>query len=290
MIRLVSVCKKFGQITALNDVTLDIDRSITAVIGPNGAGKTTLVRLILGLLKPTSGEISVMGVNPASERDKLIGRIAYVPERVAVYERMTAHEYLKFFASIKGLEVDINEILARYGLIERAEDKISKFSKGMKRRLEIARAFMSEPEILVLDEPFSGIDPESRADIRKLIRASRSKIVIVCSHDLHEIEQVADSVIILRSGKALFHGSIENLLAKAKNVKFTIRGVFDTGVKEILSKFETEIIELGRNHIILSVRNRSLIPAITRELSSQYDVFEVTSHVNLERIFMEMFK
>ncbi|AEA46294.1 ABC transporter ATP-binding protein [Archaeoglobus veneficus] len=290
MIEFVNVCKKFGRIMALNEVSLDIGRGITAIIGPNGAGKTTLIRLILGLLKPTSGELSVMGVNPATERDRLIGSIAYVPEKTAVYEKMTAHEYLSFFAALKGLDVDVEGILARYGLIERADDSISTFSKGMKRRLELARVLMSEPEILVLDEPFSGIDPESRIEIRKIIQTSRSKIVVMCSHDLHEVEQIADTVVVLRNGNVVLHDNIERLLTRIDNIKLTIRGVFDDETGRILGKFGAEIIELRKDRVTLIVNDRTLMPALIRELSSNYELFEIASDTNLEKIFIDMIK
>ncbi len=271
----------------MKNVNFDInDGSCVGLIGPNGAGKTTLIRLILGLLKPTSGRVSVNGLDPASERDRLVGKIAYVPEKTAIYEKMTAKEYLRFFVALRNINISVSEILTDYGLEERSDDPISTLSKGMKRRLELARALMGNPEILILDEPFSGIDPESRIRIRETIRNSGSKLIVVSSHDLREVERVADSVVVMKNGRVVFHGDIEKLMAS--NVSLTIRGVFDEGVKDLLRKFGAEIMGIKGNSISLRIA-RDHMPMLMRELSSSYDLFDVTSD-GIENAFVELLK
>lgn len=281
------VSKSYGGRPVLKNVNFDInDGSCVGLIGPNGAGKTTLIRLILGLLKPTSGRVSVNGLDPASERDRLVGKIAYVPEKTAIYEKMTAKEYLRFFVALRNINISVSEILTDYGLEERSDDPISTLSKGMKRRLELARALMGNPEILILDEPFSGIDPESRIRIRETIRNSGSKLIVVSSHDLREVERVADSVVVMKNGRVVFHGDIEKLMAS--NVSLTIRGVFDEGVKDLLRKFGAEIMGIKGNSISLRIA-RDHMPMLMRELSSSYDLFDVTSD-GIENAFVELLK
>lgn len=286
MIEFVEVTKSFGKITALSGVSFKMDKGVVAIVGLNGAGKTTLIRLILGLLKPTSGRVSVNGLDPASERDRLVGKIAYVPEKTAIYEKMTAKEYLRFFVALRNINISVSEILTDYGLEERSDDPISTLSKGMKRRLELARVLMGNPEILILDEPFSGIDPESRIRIRETIRNSGSKLIVVSSHDLREVERVADSVVVMKNGRVVFHGDIEKLMAS--NVSLTIRGVFDEGVKDLLRKFGAEIMGIKGNSISLRIA-RDHMPMLMRELSSSYDLFDVTSD-GIENAFVELLK
>ncbi len=279
------VSKSYGRKSVLENVNFDIDKgSCVGLIGPNGAGKTTLIKIVVGLLKPTSGKVSVFGENPAVERGGLVGRIAYVPEKAAVYEKMTAVEYLRFFAALRGMGVNVRGILAEYGLTKKGDDRISTFSRGMKRRLELARALMDDPEILVLDEPFSGIDLESRIAIREAIRNSRSKLIVVSSHDLREVERIADSVVVVKEGRIVFQGDIEKLISSKVNL--TIQGVFDGRIGEILEKFGAEVVESRGNRITLNI-TRDRMPMLIRELSSRYELFDISSD-GIESAFVEL--
>jgi len=215
MIDLINVSKKFGDITPLNNISIKINKGITAIIGPKGAGKTTLIRLILGLQKPTSGEIRVMGIDTRDSdinRDKLIDLIGYIPEKTAVYENLTAREYLNFFASLRGSNLEIDDLLSKYDLLERADNFLSTYSTGMKRRLELARVSLYEPKLVILDEPFNGLDSYTRSEVEKWI--NKQKNVIFSSHDISEAEGLADEVIVLKEGSVLFHDNVKVLRKK----------------------------------------------------------------------------
>lgn len=285
MIELNNVYKKFDEIIALDNVSTKINRGVTGIIGPNGSGKTTLVQLILGLLRPTSGNISVMGID-SSDRDNLIELTGYIPEKTAVYGKMTAREYLDFFARLKGLEIDAEDVLARYEILERADDYITTFSKGMKRRLELARVCLNGPEILIMDEPFTGLDPSSRVKVREDIK--KAKNVIICSHNLHEVQLVSREIVMLRSGNLLLHEKTNKFMERTSSVKVSIRGVFDENAGKIVEEFASEVIEIKRNSITLLSTNQNSLPNLIRKLSSNYEVYEVIPEVNLEKVFMEL--
>lgn len=208
--------RTFGQLTAVDDVDLTIEEgALFGFIGPNGAGKTTTLRLLAGLLEPTSGEITVGGI-PVDHDPRAVHRIiGYMPDFFGVYEDMKVWEYLDFFA--RCYEIDApqrqqvtDELLALVDLTEKRDAFVQTLSRGMRQRLCLAHALVHDPQILLLDEPASGLDPRARVEIRELLKELQAmgKTLIVSSHILSELGEICDQIGIIEQGKLLFSGSL----------------------------------------------------------------------------------
>ena len=212
--------KYFGDIKAVDGLSFKVrSGEVFGLIGPNGAGKTTTLRILATLLKPTSGKAKVMGYDVVKDADKVRKVISYLPEEAGAYERLNGIEYLKFMASFFSDRGDIEDMVKLgvelAGLGERLNDRIKTYSKGMKRRLLIARALMVKPKVAILDEPSSGLDIVHAYYIRKIIReyAEKHKITfVVSSHNMLEIEHICDRVVIIYKGKIIEAGTPRELI------------------------------------------------------------------------------
>ena len=210
----------FGERRAVDDLTFEVRRGeVFGLLGPNGAGKTTTVRLLNGLYQPSSGVMRILGLDPAANGEEVRARTGVLTETPALYERLTAYQNLEFFGQLADmkpadLKQRITELLEFFELENRANDKAGTYSKGMKQRLALARALLTRPEVLFLDEPTTGLDPESSLQVRELIDTIRHKdghTVFLCTHLLSEAERLCDRVAILNSGRLLALGSLEEL-------------------------------------------------------------------------------
>jgi ABC-2 type transport system ATP-binding protein len=217
MIEVSNVTKKFDVTIALDDVSFHVnDGEIFGYLGPNGAGKTTTMRIILGLLKPTSGEALVHGKD-LSKDNILRGRVGVLLENDGLYDRITAYENLNYYARIYGVterEKKIQDLLQLTGLINRKDEKVGGYSRGMKRKLGLARAIVHDPDILFFDEPSAGLDPEAQKMVRDLIvNLSREKKITIFlnSHDLDEVQRICSRIAILKNGKIMVSDTLENL-------------------------------------------------------------------------------
>jgi ABC-2 type transport system ATP-binding protein len=205
------VTRRFGEVTALRglDLTAPYGR-VTALVGPNGAGKTTLLLILASLLAPDSGRVSVAGCDPMTDPQGVRARMGWMPDAFGVYEQLTVHQYLAFFASAYRLDRArtrhrIGEALVLTHLDEYTERPVHVLSRGQKQRLALGRALLHQPSVLLLDEPASGLDPRSRVDLRDLLRglASDGVAVLVSSHILSELEEIADRVVFVSDGRAV---------------------------------------------------------------------------------------
>lgn len=212
----------FGPREVLHQVTFEVQGGeIFGLLGPNGAGKTTTIRLLNGLYTPKSGEITVLGLDPAREGGQVRRISGVLTETPALYERMNARENLEFHGGLCGLhgsalQQRIAELLHFFELSERASELTGKYSKGMKQRLALARAVLARPRVLYLDEPTSSLDPESALQVRELIdelARREGSAVLLCTHRLEDAQRLCDRVAILREGKVLAQGSLEELKA-----------------------------------------------------------------------------
>lgn len=217
MISFEQVSKSFNSIEALSNFNLEIaEGELFSLVGPNGAGKTTALRILMGALRPTRGEVYVKGRSISEkpvEAKKIMG---YLPEEPNLYERMNPREYLEFFSEVYGQgRRRIAPLLEQVGMENRAEVKISTFSKGMRQRVAIARALLHRPEILILDEPTMGLDPITARELREFIAGRRGKnTVLMCTHYLFEAQEMADRIGILDHGQLVAMGSMEELRKK----------------------------------------------------------------------------
>jgi len=208
--------KKYNDSTVVNNVDLMVKKGeIYGLLGSNGAGKSTIIKLILGLIKPTSGNINVFGESINKKREEILKNIGALVEEVSYYSELTAYENLKLIKGVLNLpEAEIEEKLKMVNLWEDRDKKVKKFSLGMKQRLGIAQALMGNPQLLILDEPTNGLDPSGIIEIRNLIKslANEKKVtIIVCSHILSEIEKMCTQVALINKGNLIYQGSLTNL-------------------------------------------------------------------------------
>jgi len=222
------VGKSFGAVTALNDFSLQIPRGgIYGILGPNGAGKSTLFRIVLGLVRPTAGETRLLGAKAGDI--EALRRIGAVIETPRFLPWLTARDTLKMLALESGQkDPDIDGWLARVGLTEAADRKVHGFSVGMKQRLALAAALLTRPEVLILDEPTSGMDPAGILEIRALMRdlADNDGVtIILASHQLDEVQRVCDRVAFLDKGRLVREGAVTELTSVHEQLKLTVSPV-----------------------------------------------------------------
>jgi len=241
VIELVEVSKRFGPVLAVDKLSLQIFKGeVFALLGPNGAGKTTTIRMICGLLRPTSGRIFVMGYEMPREALKARRHIGLLPQESDIYDVLTGRENLEYFGRLYGLEGGelekrVEEALELVGLADRADDRAGEYSGGMKRRLMVARAILHDPDIVILDEPTMGLDVFAVRRIRRLIRrlAEGGRTVILTTNDLEDAERTCDRVAIIDKGHLIALGTLEELEEKAHE-----RGLEEVFVKLVEGEAE----------------------------------------------------
>ncbi|MCZ7534078.1 MAG: ABC transporter ATP-binding protein [Acidimicrobiia bacterium] len=210
-----SVHKTFGKVTALESVDFVAPTgAVTVLLGPNGAGKTTTVRLTTGALIPDDGTIQVLGMSPLEHGDEVRRRVGVVPPKPAFYDQLTGWENLQFAATIfESNEANARSAAERFEIDQALNQEVGGYSTGMRTRLALARAVIHDPEILMLDEPTAGLDPESSRAVLDLIKeiAARGRTIVMCTHLLHEAEGVADQVVLMDNGSVRAAGSPRDL-------------------------------------------------------------------------------
>ena len=223
LVQTEGVSKWYGQVSGLNNVTVSIPPGITGLLGPNGAGKSTFMKLMTGQLKPSQGTIRVLG-EPIWGNPSIYDRIGFCPEQDAFYERMTGLEWVTALMRLNGVtdaEADAaaKKALERVDLMYAADKKIGAYSKGMRQRVKLAQALVHDPELLILDEPLTGMDPLMRRKTIRLIKdwARAGKHIIVSSHILHEIESMTSNILLINNGRIVAEGNVH-----------TIRDLIDT--------------------------------------------------------------
>ncbi len=209
--------KWYGQVIGLNDVSVTVPPGITGLLGPNGAGKSTFMKLITGQLKPSQGSIAVLG-EPIWRNPGLYHRIGFCPEQDAFYDRMTGREWVTALVRLNGVtETEAAAMAARaiedVELTDAADKKIGAYSKGMRQRIKMAQALAHDPELLILDEPLSGMDPIARRKAIRMIKdwGRAGKSVIVSSHILHEIESMTANILLINQGRILAEGNVHQI-------------------------------------------------------------------------------
>jgi ABC-2 type transport system ATP-binding protein len=211
------VSKWYGQVIGLNDVTVSVPPGVTGLLGPNGAGKSTFMKLITGQLRPSKGDIKVLG-EPIWRNPHLYFQIGFCPEQDAFYERMTGLEWVRALVRLNGLsDKEANDAahraLTAVDLVEAMNKKIGAYSKGMRQRVKMAQALVHDPQLLILDEPLSGMDPIGRRKTIRLIRdwGRAGKSIIVSSHILHEIESMTSNILLINNGRILAEGDVHQI-------------------------------------------------------------------------------
>jgi ABC-2 type transport system ATP-binding protein len=230
MIKARSIVKDYYGFHALDGVSFDLDDTgIFGIIGHNGAGKTTLLKIMSGLIAPTSGELEIGGIDVIKSPDALKERLGYLPEESRLYENMNVKGYLSFFGEIYGLSPDeITEksenLLGRLNL-DAGNKKLGELSKGMKRKVAIARSLIHDPSFLVYDEPTSGLDPMTSRYISEFLRSMKKeheKTILLSAHNLFQVEEICDRIMILQRGKVVALGSMDELREEYGSISYTV--------------------------------------------------------------------
>lgn len=210
--------RQFGSRKAVDQLDLDVRRhEFLGLLGPNGAGKTTTISILSTLLAPSAGEVRVLGLDPAKDGDELRRRIGVVPQQIALYDEMSAAENLEFLGAIYGLggarlTERVDFALEAAGLAERRTSRVGEFSGGMKRRLNLVAALLHEPELVFLDEPTAGVDPQSRNHLFELIEGLRGQVTLVyTTHLMGEVERLCDRIVVLDEGRLVAAGTLAEL-------------------------------------------------------------------------------
>jgi ABC-2 type transport system ATP-binding protein len=252
VIRTEELTKRYGERAAVHELSLTVRRNeVYGLLGPNGAGKTTTLRMLVGLIRPTSGSAEVLGAPPGSP--EALRGIGALVEEPALYPYLSGRANLRAMAHYTGDPIArVDEALDRVGLLSRADDAVKTYSQGMRQRLGVAVALLKDPQVLILDEPTNGLDPQSMAQMRRLIRelGTDGRAVVLSSHLLHEVEQVCDRVGVIRDGELVAEDPVEQLRGTA-TLRVTAEPV-DRAVGLLEGMPGVESVEVDGTRLIVS--------------------------------------
>ena len=257
-------------LTALEDINLNIGSGVFGLLGHNGAGKSTLMKALVTILQPTSGTITVCGFDTKKQGNEVRKRIGYLPQELAMYPSLTVFDFVNYMAELKGVysRTEVVNALEQVEMLEFAKRKIGQLSGGMKRRVGIAQALIGSPQILVVDEPTAGLDPEERVRFRGVLShyAKDGKTVILSTHIVEDVYQVCEELAVLRKGKLFYAGTPEDLL---KHV--------DGKIKIITLDGDEQLIELQKKAVVISTTYEAR--CITARIMDENNVFTTIKSV-----------
>ncbi|HLI06462.1 MAG TPA: ABC transporter ATP-binding protein [Ktedonobacteraceae bacterium] len=265
MIKIEHVNKRYRTVQALQDFSLEIPRgSIYGLIGPNGAGKTTLLRILAALISPTSGKVWFDDEEVSTVPSLIQRKVGYMPDFFGVYPDLTTVEYLEFYAGIHGIPYQkhartVNDLLELVDLSSKRDELVETLSRGMKQRLCLARALVHDPEVLLLDEPASGLDPRARVELRELVRTLQGmgKTIIISSHILLEMAEMCSDIAIIQNGRLVVSGDVEQVTSRISGGRQLEIRVLERGADTVAALKNMTAI----SNIITSEENENLIQA-----------------------------
>ncbi len=289
--------KWFGQVIALNDLSFTVDAPIVGLLGPNGAGKSTLIKLLVGQLRPSRGSVRLLGQRPWANRG-LMARLGYCPEHDRFYEDLTAAGFVTVLTRLHGFSGReaarlAGEALERVGLADQAGRPVRSLSHGMRQRLKLAQALAHRPEVLVLDEPLSGMDPSNRGRTIEMLKfeADRGVTVVVSSHVLHELEAMTSQILLINRGRMVAEGQVRKIRelidAHPHRIALAAGRPRELG-RELLLHEDVVRVEIDAGRLIVETRSPDACYDRIGELAAQGD-FQIRSMVslddNLEAVF-----
>ncbi len=295
-IELNNVSKHYKKLKAVDELSLKVFKGdIYGFLGPNGAGKSTTIRMILSLIKPTGGEIKLFGKDLTHNRYQTLSRIGALIEKPDFYNYLTARKNLEILgriSKVENLARRIDETLDLVGLLDRADSKIKSYSQGMRQRLGIAQSLLHEPDMIVLDEPANGLDPQGQKEMRQLIRdinKEKGITVLISSHILNEIEQISNRMVIINNGKSVVEGDVHELLNQEEmKVSFYVYDLYRANQMINQSVFDKYFVESSVEKITLQL-NQDQIPEVTQFLVQQeIEVFAIKPLRSLEEYFLNI--
>ena len=286
--------KLFGAFKAVNNISLHVNKGdIYGFLGPNGAGKSTTLRMVLGLIKPSDGNIFINNENISGNNRKFLNDIGALIEKPDFYKNLSALDNLKILYKMSRLKNNhrIFEVLNEVDLWEKRNQKVGGFSQGMKQRLGIAQTLLHEPSLIILDEPSNGLDPQGQADMRELILRINKEMqitVIISSHILSEIEKIANRMVVINNGEKILEGNVRKLMSK-ELLKVSLKSSDTVRLSEFL-KSENIEIEV-RNDDIIALINEESIPNVIRKITQKnIPISEVKQMRTLEELFLGLTK
>jgi ABC-type multidrug transport system ATPase subunit len=296
IVEVKNLVKHYGKFKAVENVSFDVYRGdVFGFLGPNGAGKSTTIRTMLSLIRPTSGDLHLFGKELSANRNYILRKIGCIVEKPDFYKYLSAQKNIEIFARVSGISVDkkkVQEIIEFVGLKGREKDKVGGFSHGMKQRLGIAQTLIHDPELIILDEPTTGLDPQGIIDIRNLIlqlKNERNKTIVLSSHILSEIELIANRLVIINKGKSLVQGSVSELLnAQELIVAFSVDNA--EKAKEVLQQQNMQqlISKVEDNNLLLHISQQE-IPVINKLFCNNgVNIFSIESKRKLEDYFLKL--
>jgi ABC-type multidrug transport system ATPase subunit len=296
IINVKNLSKEFRDIKAVDGLSFTVEKGhVYGFLGQNGAGKSTTIRMLLTLISPGSGEIEIFGMNLLKHRKEILRNVGAIIERPDLYKYLTALENLRIFAAMSGIKIPAKKLLDKLemvGLASRADSKIKTYSQGMKQRLGIATALVHDPELIILDEPMNGLDPQGIADVRHLIlhlSKDQGKTIFVSSHLLNEMEQIADSMLIIDKGKKVAEGSKDELLNPARTQVELITDDKQASVELIKTTiWGKSLLPAGNGNIMFEI-DKGQIPALNRALVEKgIPVHSLRPKHSLEDFFLSL--
>ena len=296
VIKVEKLAKNFGSFEAVRDVSFTVNKGdVFGFLGPNGAGKSTTIRCLLSLIRLNAGTIQMFGKSYATHRYEILSKIGSIIEKPDFYNYLSAQKNLEIFARISGATVstkEIHEMLEFVGLGGRGKDKTKGFSHGMKQRLGIAQTLLHKPELIILDEPTTGLDPQGIIEIRNLIlrlKNEQNKTILLSSHQLSEIELIANRMVIITKGKSLVEGNVQELLnAQELTVRLELSYV-NKAIPLIQQHFaNVEITRINEVEISLSIEKQQ-VPHLNKMLGdNNILVYALEPKRKLEDFFMKI--
>lgn len=295
IIEVNNLSKTFNDIRAVSDLSFSVyDSDIYGFLGQNGAGKSTTIRMLLTLIRPTSGEINLFGKELHANRHDILRQTGAIIERPDMYKYLSAYDNLSIFAKMSGIKVSRNFIMDRLqmvGLADRSSSKVKTYSQGMKQRLGIAIALVHDPKLIILDEPTNGLDPQGIADMRILILSlsrDMGKTVVVSSHLLSEIELIANRMIIIDKGRKIAEGSVAELLDPSHTIVHLETTDNDAAFKKIQTTAWASAAILVKHRIQLTVNKKEIPEIISSLVDMKVDIVAIRPRHSLEDYFLSL--
>jgi len=292
-IHVEGLSKSFGQQTVLENVNFKVKKGeIVGLLGPNGAGKTTFIRILNGVIKPEKGSITLNGMDPASEGDRIRKISGIVTESAGLYHQMSGKENLELFAELYGVKDKnrVAELLDLFDLKEHQDKPVGKYSTGMKKRLALAKALLHKPDILFLDEPTNGLDPDGIEMVLTYLKKYNQETgttMIICSHVLHQLETICDSFAFIENGTIAEQGTLLELEGKyVQNVTVKVNTTFKPQDKQYLG-FPCSVV--GESIVVFELPSKNDIPQLLSSLLKNDPVYSVTIMNNdLQSIYFKV--
>lgn len=297
IISIQHLAKNFGSFQAVRDVNIQVNRGdVYGFLGPNGAGKSTTMRCMLSLIKPDAGDISLFGLPLASNRTQILRRVGSLIEKPDFYKFLSAYRNLDLFSRISGApstKKEIYHMLEFVGLEGREKDQVGGFSHGMRQRLGIAQTLLHNPDLIVLDEPTTGLDPQGIIDMRNLIlrlKNEQQKTIVFSSHNLSEVEIICNRMVIIHQGKSVVEGNVKELLNEEDQIIRiqTQEDAISKGIAIVEKYPNAQVKKIGGDTIEVTLQ-KELIPTVNRQLiEAGVPIFSIESKRKLEDYFINL--